>query len=278
MTKTPTNLLCVPTGWRRRSSVWRKSTLIKTSPSPLKGYCSLMHLIVHPTVHVIIIVMTDCNFPFINNFLALCLFFHPRRLETIFEVPLSRRDGSHSLLGQKRMKRFVEFPEVGVARKPRKPLVGAGAGGGLPRKAGVGSPFGRPKRGGCLSSKDHPTLNLQELDSLLCSKLDQLDSWLAFDQNICWPMPIKGVHNSTFTFSKILLLQIAQPRCLPSNIKLVLIFCNCLQCFSFVGVYYLPSIESFKMIIEECLYFHCVLFVDNDMEYTVIVIFDYLWM
>ncbi|XP_029624501.1 uncharacterized protein prr14 isoform X2 [Salmo trutta] len=106
-----------------------------------------------------------------------------RRLETIFEVPLSRRDGSHSLLGQKRMKRFVEFPEVGVARKTRKPL--AGAGGGLPRKAGVGSPFGRPKRGGCPSSKDHPTLNLQELDSLLCSKLDQLDSWLAFDQNIC---------------------------------------------------------------------------------------------
>lgn len=32
------------------------------------------------------------------------------------------------------------------------------------------------------------------------------------------------------------------------------------------------------MIIEEFLYFHCVLFVDNDMEYTVIVIFDYLWM
>ncbi|XP_055754243.1 uncharacterized protein LOC129833575 isoform X2 [Salvelinus fontinalis] len=108
-----------------------------------------------------------------------------RRLETIFEVPLSRRDGSHSLLGQKRMKRFVEFPEVGVARKPRKPLVGDGAGGGLPRKAGVGSPFGRPKRGGCPSSKDHPTLSLHELDSLLCSKLDQLDSWLAFDQNIC---------------------------------------------------------------------------------------------
>uniref|UniRef100_A0A4W5K0T3 Tantalus-like domain-containing protein n=1 Tax=Hucho hucho TaxID=62062 RepID=A0A4W5K0T3_9TELE len=108
-----------------------------------------------------------------------------RRLETIFEVPLSRRDGSHSLLGQKRMKRFVEFPEVGVARKPRKPLVGAGAGGGLPRKAGVGSPFGRPKRGGCPSSKDHLALNLQELDSLLCSKLDQLDSWLAFDQKIC---------------------------------------------------------------------------------------------
>ncbi|XP_038836724.1 uncharacterized protein LOC120034293 [Salvelinus namaycush] len=108
-----------------------------------------------------------------------------RRLETIFEVPLSRRDGSHSLLGQKRLKRFVEFPEVGVARKPRKPLVGVGAGGGLPRKAGVGSPFGRPRRGGCPSSKDHPTLSLHELDSLLCSKLDQLDSWLAFDQNIC---------------------------------------------------------------------------------------------
>ncbi|XP_055753992.1 uncharacterized protein LOC129833423 [Salvelinus fontinalis] len=108
-----------------------------------------------------------------------------RRLETIFEVPLSRRDGSHSLLGHKRLKRFVEFPEVGVARKPRKPLVGVGAGGGLPRKAGVGSPFGRPRRGGCPSSKDHPTLSLHELDSLLCSKLDQLDSWLAFDQNIC---------------------------------------------------------------------------------------------
>ncbi|KAM9472043.1 uncharacterized protein prr14 isoform 1-T3 [Salvelinus alpinus] len=108
-----------------------------------------------------------------------------RRLETIFEVPLSRRDGSHSLLGQKRLKRFVEFPEVGVARKPRKPLVGVGAGGGLPRKAGVGSPFGRPRRGGCPSSKDHPALSLHELDSLLCSKLDQLDSWLAFDQNIC---------------------------------------------------------------------------------------------
>lgn len=74
ITKNPTNLVCCPTGWRRRRSVWRKSTLIKTSPSPLKGYCSLMHLIVHPTVHVNIIVMIDCNFPFINNFLALFVF------------------------------------------------------------------------------------------------------------------------------------------------------------------------------------------------------------
>ncbi|XP_034151076.1 uncharacterized protein prr14 isoform X2 [Esox lucius] len=108
-----------------------------------------------------------------------------RRLETIFEVPLSRRDGSQAFLGQKRMKRFLEFPEVGVVRKPRKPLVGAGAGGGSSRKAGVGSSFGRPKRGVCPSSKDDSTVNLLELDSLLCAKLDQLDSWLAFDEEIC---------------------------------------------------------------------------------------------
>ncbi|KAL0993293.1 hypothetical protein UPYG_G00105770 [Umbra pygmaea] len=105
-----------------------------------------------------------------------------RRLETIFEVPVSRRDGSQSLLGQKRMKRFLEFPEVGAVRKPRKPLVGAGVGASLCRKGGGGPSFGRPKRGGCPSSSVDPSLSLQELDSRLCAKLDQLDSWLAFDQ------------------------------------------------------------------------------------------------
>ncbi|MBN3301505.1 PR14L protein, partial [Amia calva] len=55
------------------------------------------------------------------------------RLETIFEVPVSGRDGSLSLIGQRRLKRLVDFPEAGVARKPRKFL-----GGGPSRKAGGG--------------------------------------------------------------------------------------------------------------------------------------------
>lgn len=97
------------------------------------------------------------------------------RLETIFELPLNRRNGSQSLIGQKRLKRFVEFPEVGVSRKPRKPLVGAG-------KVGLTSAGGRPRRGGYPDSKDDRPVSLQDLDSLLCSKLDQLEYWLAFDQ------------------------------------------------------------------------------------------------
>ncbi|KAJ7989542.1 hypothetical protein DPEC_G00305620 [Dallia pectoralis] len=105
-----------------------------------------------------------------------------RRLETVFEVPLNRRDGSQALLGQKRVKRFLEFPELGVVRKPRKPLVGAGAGSSRP--AGVGSSVGRPKRGVCSSSKDDSTLHRLELESLLRAKLAQLDSWLAFNQEI----------------------------------------------------------------------------------------------
>ncbi|XP_056144307.1 uncharacterized protein prr14 [Lampris incognitus] len=100
------------------------------------------------------------------------------RLETIFEMPLSRRNGSQSLFGQKRVKRLVEFPDVSVARKPKKPLVGAG-------KAGITSSFGRPRRGGFLNSKDEPSISVQELDSLLCAKLGQLDLWLTSDQKDC---------------------------------------------------------------------------------------------
>ncbi|XP_028843257.1 uncharacterized protein prr14 isoform X2 [Denticeps clupeoides] len=102
------------------------------------------------------------------------------RLQTIFEDPVSRRDGSMSLTGLKRMKRFVEFPEVGVARKPRKPL--AGTSGGIQKKTGGGAAVGRPRRGTWCPSKDDPTL--QDLDSLLCAKLSLLDSWLAADQAV----------------------------------------------------------------------------------------------
>ncbi|XP_072549861.1 uncharacterized protein prr14 [Salminus brasiliensis] len=104
------------------------------------------------------------------------------RLETIFEVPLSRRDGSQSLIGQKRMKRFVEFPELGVARKPRKPLVGSAGVGAAQRKAAGNSGAGRTRRGVWASSREEDALTLQDLDSLLCSKLSELDSWMAREQ------------------------------------------------------------------------------------------------
>nr|XP_046270953.1 microtubule-associated protein futsch isoform X2 [Scatophagus argus]XP_046270954.1 microtubule-associated protein futsch isoform X2 [Scatophagus argus] len=93
------------------------------------------------------------------------------RLETIFEVPLNRRNGSESWFGQRRLKRFLEFLEVGEARKPKKPLVGVG-------KAGI-SPS-RTRRGGF--PKDEPSLSAQDVDSLLCAKLDQLNLWLMHDQ------------------------------------------------------------------------------------------------
>ncbi|KAJ8402641.1 hypothetical protein AAFF_G00367240 [Aldrovandia affinis] len=102
------------------------------------------------------------------------------RLETIFEVPASNRDGSLSLIGLRRFKRLVEFPELGVARKPRKPLAGVGS--GASRKAGGSSFFGRTRRGGTPKAKEGPSHSLEELDSLLCSKLDQLDAWMALDQ------------------------------------------------------------------------------------------------
>ncbi|XP_030592308.1 uncharacterized protein prr14 [Archocentrus centrarchus] len=93
------------------------------------------------------------------------------RLETIFEVPLNRRNGSESWFGQRRVKRFLEFLEVGEARKPKKPLVGVG-------KAGIST--SRTRRGGFL--KDEPSLSVQDVDSLLCAKLDQLNLWLIRDQ------------------------------------------------------------------------------------------------
>ncbi|XP_071322756.1 serine-rich adhesin for platelets isoform X2 [Trachinotus anak] len=93
------------------------------------------------------------------------------RLETIFEVPLNRRNGSESWFGQKRIKRFLEFLEVGEARKPKKPLVGVG-------KAGISS--SRTRRGGF--AKDEASLGVQDVDSLLCAKLDQLSLWLMHDQ------------------------------------------------------------------------------------------------
>ncbi|KAL7850078.1 hypothetical protein SRHO_G00194270 [Serrasalmus rhombeus] len=107
------------------------------------------------------------------------------RFETIFEVPQSRQDSSQSLFGQKRMKRFIEFPELGVPRKPRKPrkpLVGGAGVGGAQRKAAGNSGIGRTRRGVWASSRDEDALNLQDLDSLLCSKLNELDSWMALEQ------------------------------------------------------------------------------------------------
>ncbi|XP_051573668.1 uncharacterized protein LOC127452315 isoform X3 [Myxocyprinus asiaticus] len=107
------------------------------------------------------------------------------RLETIFEVPLNRRDGSQAVVGQKKVKRFVEFPELGVARKPKKPLVGGTAGGGAQRKAGGNSGICRTRRGVGASSKVEDGLILQKLDSLLCSKLEELDTWMALQQVAC---------------------------------------------------------------------------------------------
>ncbi|XP_022521617.2 uncharacterized protein prr14 [Astyanax mexicanus] len=104
------------------------------------------------------------------------------RLETIFEMPLSRRDGSESLIGLKRMKRFVEFPELGVARKPKKPLVGAAGVGAAQRKAAGNCGVGRTRRGVGASFKEEETLTPQDLDSLLCSKLNELDLWMAIEQ------------------------------------------------------------------------------------------------
>ncbi|XP_019950229.2 serine-rich adhesin for platelets isoform X1 [Paralichthys olivaceus] len=92
------------------------------------------------------------------------------RLETIFEVPLNRRNGSESWFGQRRFKRFLEFLEVGEARKPKRPLVGVGK---------ATSSSSRTRRGGF--TKDEPSLSVQDVDSLLCAKLDQLKLWLIHD-------------------------------------------------------------------------------------------------
>ncbi|KAK9534789.1 hypothetical protein VZT92_007212 [Zoarces viviparus] len=94
------------------------------------------------------------------------------RLETIFEVPLNRRDGSSSWYGQRRVKRFVEFLDAGEVRKPKKPLVRVG-------KAGMSSSRTRRRR----FPKDEPSLSVQDVDSLLCARLDQLSLWLIDDQS-----------------------------------------------------------------------------------------------
>ncbi|XP_065130108.2 uncharacterized protein prr14 [Paramisgurnus dabryanus] len=107
------------------------------------------------------------------------------RLETIFEVPFNRRDGSQAVVGPKKVKRFVEFPELGVARKPKKPLVVGMTGGGAQRKAGGNSAISRTRRGVGASSKAEDVLTLQQLDSLLCSKLEELDTWMALQQVAC---------------------------------------------------------------------------------------------
>lgn len=93
------------------------------------------------------------------------------RLETIFEVPLSRRDGSECRYGPRRVKRFLQFVDTGEVRKAKKPLVGVG-------KAGTSS--SRTRRG-CFPKGEQP-LSAQDVDSLLCAKLDQLQLWLIIDQ------------------------------------------------------------------------------------------------
>ena len=98
-------------------------------------------------------------------------------------MPLSRRNGSTSLFGQRRLKRAVEFPEAGEARRPKKPLgggAGGGGGGGGGKQGGVSS-AGRPRRGGYQSAKETPSLSAQDVDSLLCAKLDQLDLLLTLN-------------------------------------------------------------------------------------------------
>ncbi|XP_037111763.1 uncharacterized protein prr14 [Syngnathus acus] len=91
------------------------------------------------------------------------------RLETVFEVPLSRRDGSESRFGQRRLKRFLKFHEVGEARKPKK----------VPPSGGKAS--SRTRRGG-YARADPSLLPPPDADSLLCAKLKQLDLWLIDDQ------------------------------------------------------------------------------------------------
>ncbi|XP_077475321.1 uncharacterized protein prr14 [Stigmatopora argus] len=99
-----------------------------------------------------------------------------RRLETILELPLNRRDGAESFFGQRRLKRSLVFPETGAVRKPKKVVGGGG-------KAGMVS--SRPRRvrfakGGVGTAASVPPP--PDPDALLCAKLKQLDLWLAGDQ------------------------------------------------------------------------------------------------
>lgn len=97
------------------------------------------------------------------------------RLETIFEVPLNRKNGSESWFGQRRLKRFLKFLDGGEPRKPKKPLPGSGKAGGS-----SSSFTSRPRRGGF--AKEEPSLSVPDVDSLLSAKLDQLNLWLIHDQ------------------------------------------------------------------------------------------------
>ncbi|XP_054615926.1 uncharacterized protein prr14 isoform X2 [Dunckerocampus dactyliophorus] len=103
------------------------------------------------------------------------------RLETIFEVPPSRRNGSESCFSQRRFKRFLEFQEAGEARKPKKPLVGVGKPGAAPSSSSSSS---RTRRG-AFAKDDVTALLAPDADSLLCAKLDQLNLWLIHDQVDC---------------------------------------------------------------------------------------------
>lgn len=97
------------------------------------------------------------------------------RLETIFEVPLKRRNGSESCFGQRRVKRFLEFLEVGEVRKPRKPLAATPV---------AASSSSRTRRGCGGSQRDEMASHCaQDSDSVLCAKLDQLRLWLVHDGN-----------------------------------------------------------------------------------------------
>lgn len=152
-------------GLRRKTSVWRRFTPIRISTNPLKGTNPTSRAASagvwgsverrrRPLLCLIGISDSCCS-----------------RLETIFEVPTSRKNGSVSSFGQKRMKRFLEFSGVGEARKPKKPLVGPGK---------AGNSTSRTRRGG---PKDAAPLSVQDVDSLLCTKLDQLNLWLIHDQS-----------------------------------------------------------------------------------------------
>lgn len=91
-------------------------------------------------------------------------------------MPLKRRNGSESCFGQRRIKRFLEFLEVGEVRKPKKPLAGAG-------KAVLMAASSRTRRGGGSPRGEVTPHCAQDLDSVLCTKLDQLSLWLAHDGN-----------------------------------------------------------------------------------------------
>ncbi|XP_039620960.1 uncharacterized protein prr14 isoform X1 [Polypterus senegalus] len=94
------------------------------------------------------------------------------RLETIFEEPVNSRNGSVCLVGQRRMKRILEFPDLGAPRKQKRTLnvtTNSKKGGGA-----------RTRRSNAVQQTTR-TLTSEELDTLLCSKLSELESWLERD-------------------------------------------------------------------------------------------------